>query len=653
MMVYAIAYWTNTWGDPYLEERDLYGGGWSSAYASTRVDPNPSAKGEIIGGKYLIFAPEEGQGFPSGFGEDGRLFTADDPIVVVPQGYTVVNLESDPFTFDRSRRPVINLIEGEGSEQEDYSNLSYTEAFDALIELFRETYAYTELKEIDWDAKLDEFRPMFEQAEEDVDVVAYQLALRDFIWSIPDGHLSAPFDQNQFAIDTAGGLGIAARELDDGRVLVNFLLPDSPADEAGIELRAELLELNGQPVQEVIPTIQPWSLPFSADHTLRLQQLRYMLRSPIGTEVEVTYQNPGDDEPTTVTLTSIPERISFAFSSFNAGLTGAEQPIEFRPLDNGYGYVKIYSFSDNDLLSIQLWERMIRYLNSAGTPGLIIDMRQNGGGSGFLADQMAAYFYQEALVLGNSESYDESLGRFYADPDLEQRFFLPPTELRYDGPIAVLVGPNCNSACEYFTYNMTLEDRAAIVGQYPTAGLGGGQTTYLMPGGLQLQYSFTRSVGPEGEIIIEGTGVEPTVRVPVDEETLFSETDPILDGAVAYLDELTAIDLVDGGEIAVGETVTGEVVERQRVRYTLTFEEEGVISIFLTDETNDLDTVLRIYNAAGQLLAENDDAEVGVPAPNSSLTALEVPADLTVLVEVGTYEDAFAGSYTLEVRSAE
>ncbi|MBK8022344.1 MAG: hypothetical protein IPK19_13200 [Chloroflexi bacterium] len=37
--------------------------------------------------------------------------------MVVPQGYTVVNLESDPFTFDRSRRPVINLIEGEGSSR--------------------------------------------------------------------------------------------------------------------------------------------------------------------------------------------------------------------------------------------------------------------------------------------------------------------------------------------------------------------------------------------------------------------------------------------------------------------------------------------------------------------------------------------------------
>ena len=81
VMVYAVAYWTNTWGDPFLEQRDLQGGGWSTAYASTRIDPDPSAEGEVIGGTYLVYAPDDQQGFPSGFGDDGLLFTDDDPIV--------------------------------------------------------------------------------------------------------------------------------------------------------------------------------------------------------------------------------------------------------------------------------------------------------------------------------------------------------------------------------------------------------------------------------------------------------------------------------------------------------------------------------------------------------------------------------------------
>ena len=43
--------------------------------------------------------------FPSGFGADNKLFTDDDPLVRLPAGYTVVNMDTTPFTFDRSRNP--------------------------------------------------------------------------------------------------------------------------------------------------------------------------------------------------------------------------------------------------------------------------------------------------------------------------------------------------------------------------------------------------------------------------------------------------------------------------------------------------------------------------------------------------------------------
>lgn len=539
VMVYAVAYWSNTFGDPFLEERDLYGGGWSTAYASTRVSEDVSTKREIVGGKFLVYAPNDQQGFPAGFGDDGLLFTADDPIVGLPQGYTVVDMDTTPFTFDRSRRPVIDLIEPAGSALDDFSDLSYSEAFDAMIEKMRTEYAFTEYKGIDWDAKVEEFRPRFVAAEEEQDVRAYLIALRDFAWSIPDGHISAPFIADEFSIATGGGLGIAVRELDDHRVIVNFLLADSPAAETGIEERAEIVTINDQPIREVISDTVAWSAPYSTQHFKRLQQLRYVTRFPVGTEVELTYKNPGDTETQTVTLEAIPERDSFVFSSFNAGRTGFEQPVEYTLLDDGYGYAKIYSFADNDLLSIQLWERMIRSLNAAQVPGLIIDMRQNSGGRGFLADQMAAYFFNESLELGNTGLYNEETGDFYFDERTIDRFYLPADDLRYDGEVAVLIGPNCNSACEFFTYDMTLQDRAAVVGQYPTAGLGGSVEDFLMPENQPIRMTIGRNVDMNGEIHIEGKGVPPTVQVPVNEETLFSEGDPILEAAIDYLDAET------------------------------------------------------------------------------------------------------------------
>jgi C-terminal processing protease CtpA/Prc len=286
--------------------------------------------------------------------------------------------------------------------------------------------------------------------------------------------------------------------------------------------------------------VQPW-VSLSTPEGLAYQQARYVTRSPIGSEVTVTYRNPGETEDTTVTLTSIQETESFSASSTTAGSsqTGFELPLDYEILDNGYAYVTIYSFSDNSRLSIELWERLMRTLNELEVPGLIIDMRHNGGGSGWIADQMAAYFYDEELPLGNVARYDKSKQDFYVDPNGAAHFYLPDEQFRYHGKVAVLVGQNCVSACEFFTHNMTLEDRAAIVGMYATAGGGGGVQDVVLPEGVIFRFPIARNLDPQGNIIIEGTGVAPTVKVPVDENTLFAESDPILDAAIAWLNEQT------------------------------------------------------------------------------------------------------------------
>lgn len=540
VMIYAVAYWTNIFGPAFLEERDLFGGGWSTGYASTRISPNPNAKGEVIGGKYLIYAPDAQQGFPSGFGEDGLLFTEDDPIVRVPQGYTVVDMDTAPFTFDRSREVTINTIEGEGAAVDDFSRMSYTEAFDAMIEKFRTEYAFTELKKLDWDAISAEFRPLFEEAEANRNPLAYVRALQHFTWAIPDGHVgTSAFVNEDFTRDTDGSLGIAIRELDDGRVLVSYLVENSPAAAAGVKLRAEILAINGQPIGDAVSAAVPYSSPFSTDHAKRLQQLRYAVRFPLGTKVELTFKNPGDSEAQTVMLDTINERESWSFS-FNAigttaGQTGFELPLEYQLLDSGLGYVKIYSFFDNERLTVDLWERLMSELNQQQIPGLIIDMRQNGGGNGFLAAQMAAYFFNKPHELYKMGTYDKELGEFYFDPNPRFRFYLPPEDKRYNGDIAVLVGPACASACEFFSYDMTIDNRAAVVGQYPTAGMGGGIEQFFMPEGQVVQLPVSRPIDAQGNIVIEGKGVAPTVRVPVNEETLFGTGDPVLDAAVEYL----------------------------------------------------------------------------------------------------------------------
>ncbi|NOT04795.1 MAG: peptidase S41 [Anaerolineales bacterium] len=552
VMIFAVAYWTNTWGDPFLERRDQGGGGWSGAYASTKVTDDPNFYLEVTGGKYLVYAQDDQQQFPSGFGDDKKLFTDDDPIMDLPAGWSVVDLDQSPFSIDRSENPTIELYEPESAALVDFSGLSYTEAFDGMAEKFKNEYAFTDLKKIDWDAKVAEFRPRFEEAEKNKDKHAYALALRDYLWSIPDTHVGFGTDllDEDFSTDTAGGLGFGMRETDDGKIIANFILDGGPASAAGMTWGSEIISLDGVPTSDVVDKVIPWSSPFSNPEIKRLQQLRYATRFKMDKgEVEVKFKNI-DGAEKTAKLEVVNEFASFNFSSFRAGVDAEALPVEFDLLPSGYGYIKISSFLDNDVLSIQVWERAIKYFNDNQVPGVILDLRNNGGGSGWLADQMAAYFFDKEIIVGNSAQYNKATGEFYMDPGDESPMIPPRAELQYSGPVVVMVGPNCASACEFFSYNMTVNDRATVVGQYPSEGAGGSVEDFSMPEDITVQLTIGRAVDAEGNIHLEGSGVVPDVRVPVTLETLqrlANGEDVVLAAAEKVISEPQGAGLIPSG----------------------------------------------------------------------------------------------------------
>ena len=73
-----------------------------------------------------------------------------------------------------------------------------------------------------------------------------------------------------------------------------------------------------------------------------------------------------------------------------------------------------------------------------------------------------------------------------------------------------------------------------------TNGAGGSVEQFLMPEQIYTQITIGRAVGADGEIHIEGTGVVPTVRVPVTVEALEREAngeDVILEAAEEVLSQ--------------------------------------------------------------------------------------------------------------------
>ncbi len=532
VQVFAVAWWPNLTGDPFAAGDDR-SEGWPSYLASTLNDAENND--EVIGGKLVVWSPNANQAFPTGFGPDGKLFTADDPSAPLPAGYSVIDLDQEPFAISRNATEELTLYEPRDAAIKDLSALSFSAAFDELVARLRKEYAFNGIpgKEPDWDTLVAELRPRIVRAEADRDETAFYLALQDFVLAFPDGHVGLNGGQIGAALfqeANAGGYGFAIRELSDGSFRVVYVLPDGPAARAGMQVGATLSAFNGQPIGETVAAVQP-PLNFSTEHSRRYQQARYLLRTRPDERAEVTFTNLGG-QPQTATLTAIEERQSFAFTSVFRGSDPNALPVEFRILDSGVGYITLNSNYDDLFLLVRLFERALRTFEANELPGIIIDLRQNTGGAPL---GLASYLTDRTIAIGQDEAYSELTGRFEPDGPPDD---IEPSESQYRfDTIAVLVGPGCSSACELEAYAFSQVPGVEVVGYYPTNGIFAevARGQYELPAGFAAQFSARRTVLPDGSLLIEGKGVAPTVRVPITAEGLLSGEDVELTVAEALI----------------------------------------------------------------------------------------------------------------------
>jgi len=528
VQIFAVAYWPNLAGGPFSEGDDP-SRGWPSYLASVTTDSEN--QDEVTGGKLLVWAPDNDQGFPTGFGADGLLFTEDDPTAAIQAGYSIVDLDQDPFAISREREPQLTLYEPTDVAVKDYTNLSYTEAFDRMVEVLRKEYAFNgiEGKQPDWDSLVPRIREQVEEAESRRDAYLFYKAMVDFTSAFRDGHvgISGGSMGNQLIQERAGGgYGLAVRELDNGDVIVTYIVSGGPAAAAGIAVGDRILEVDGVAVGEAISQVQPMFGPHSSDFALRYDQTRFLFRSAPGEERSVTFANQSG-QTNTVTLNSVLE-----FDSLIATLPDGGDPIalpvEYSLLDSGLGYIKINSNSDDLALIVTLFSRALEVFEENEVPGLIIDMRSNSGGSPL---GLAGFLTDENIELGQLAYYSEKTGQFEPEgpPDL---FY--PNETQYRFPrLALLVDQTCYSACELEAYGFSQLDGIQVVGMFPTGGVEAevARGQFQLPAGLSLQAPTGRFTLPDGSLFLEGQGVQPTLRVPITAENVLSNEDVVLRAA--------------------------------------------------------------------------------------------------------------------------
>ena len=539
VQVFAVSYWPNVYSGPYSEGDDR-SRGWAAGFSSDKTDPE--REDEVNGGQLVVWAPDANQFFPTGYGNDNKLFTADDPAAPIPAGWTIVDLDQTPFAFVKEATPALTLYEPSDYAVKDYSSDSYTVAFDKLIEFLRKNYAFNgiEGKQPDYDKLVAELRPRVEKAEADKDAQAWYLALRDLTRAFKDGHVyvsGGDIQSKLFANDISGGYGFSIRELDDGTFAVMYVRDPGPAKDAGIEVGAAITEFNGQPIADAVAAVIPWALPQSTEWQVRYQQMRYLLRALPDTEATVTFANP-NGSPKTITLKAIAERDSFSRTSIYFGAPTNLLPVEFKILDSGVGYVAIYSEMDDIQLTIRLFERALQAFQAAEVPGIVIDMRYNGGGTplglaGFLTDQ--------EIPLGQTYYYNENSQKF--EPEGTPDKIFPNTNQYNFDKVVVLVGLACASACEEESYGFSKVPGAQVVGMFPTSSMFGevSRGQFTMPEDFPMQFPTGRTLLPDGSLFLEGTGVQPTLQVPITLENVTTTEDVVLQfGERAVLQPLGA-----------------------------------------------------------------------------------------------------------------
>ena len=411
VQIFAVGYEPNLTGSPFAvgDDREM---GWPSYLASVKTDSEN--QDEVIGGKLLIWSADNKEQFPVGFGDDGLLFTADDPVVPVPAGYSMVDLDKSPFEFIRDEELVMDLYEPQDIAIKDYSADSYTEAFNKMLDVIRKEYAFNgiEGKDPNYDQLYADFYPRIEAAEKKMDADAYFSALLDFVLTFKDGHVSVDGGDRGMALIYERiyfGYGLAVRELDNGDVIVTYVTPGSAAANAGVSLGDQIISINDVPVTQAIDNVVSVIGPYSTDFGKRWDQVRFLFRAQkLGDEIDLVYQTASGSEET-ANLIATNETDSFFANSPYKFYNPVALPVEFQLLDSNIGYIRMNSNYDDLNLALRLFERALKAFEANEVAGVIVDLRENSGGTNL---GVAGFFTDQEIPMGQLEYYSEKTDQF-------------------------------------------------------------------------------------------------------------------------------------------------------------------------------------------------------------------------------------------------
>lgn len=193
---------------------------------------------------------------------------------------------------------------------------------------------------------------------------------------------------------------------------------------------------------------------------------------------------------------------------------------------DGIGYIRYSSFM-NDVTDKDLNIVLERF---AHLPGIVIDVRDNGGGALSYAFSIASRFTGEKI-----HAFDSYLknGPGHADFAQKNEVFLEPSdETKYLKPVIVLTNRSSYSATNDFAALMKAIPQVTLMGD-TTGGGGGIPTGGELPNGWGYRFSASQTILPDGFNIEDG--IPPDIVIWNKPEDEINGIDTILEEAIKQL----------------------------------------------------------------------------------------------------------------------
>ena len=402
-----------------------------------------------------------------------------------------------------SKQPASSMAAEPANSSDSLSLQDRIEIFEDVWKTINEQYYDATFHGVNWQEVHGRYRPRVEAAKTDVEF--YRL-FEEMLAVLRDAHTVFNHPQsNAGNINPPGSVGISLGEV-EGKTASTAVELNSDAARAGVKPGMILRTVNSRPAEEIFAEIRSQFAGSSTERAMKgVLHGAILYGGFLG--ASRTFGIEGFDGK----LFNVP--------IIHFGTGPSESPtLTARRLPSGIGYIKFDGWKPpvDEQFRTELRKLM-------DTPGLVVDLRGNGGGQTDVLLNISSIFFPKAV----------SFGGFKKRGGTVEEIFTYKSDQTYQGAIVILVDEASASASEVFTASMQENARARIIGRQ-TCGCVLNQASKKEKGGGTLRWSARVYSSPEGRVL-EGTGVIPEETVAPTLSDLRRGRDAALEAAQNFL----------------------------------------------------------------------------------------------------------------------